>query len=104
MQVRVIAREVQYGGRGRLRAEVFDADDRWARAKILLHQVEEVTGGPFRQAEFTPPAAAVAPTPEPTPEPEIEPAPQTAEAVAEEAPAPARRQNYRTRALKADAE
>jgi hypothetical protein len=84
MKVKVLVREVHYGGRGRLRGEVFEADERWTRGRLLLRQIEEVANEPLRKAHVEPPPAPP-PAPEPEPEPEVQPEP---EAVAELAPEP----------------
>jgi hypothetical protein len=91
MKVKVIAKEVQYGGKGRLRGEEFDADSRWASGRILLRQVEEVPGKPYRQAAFVAPPVVAEPLAAPA-----------AEAVADVVETP--RRSYRTRVLKADDE
>lgn len=93
MRVKVLAREVYFDGRGRLKGEEFDASDNWARGKIVLRQVEEVPGKPYRRADFQAPAVA-APAP-------VAPAVEFTEA-AEVVEAP--RRSYRTRVLKADDE
>ncbi|MDP3492881.1 MAG: hypothetical protein Q8R82_07190 [Hyphomonadaceae bacterium] len=69
MKVKVLAREVHYDGRGRLKGETFEADDRWARGRLLLRQIEEVVNQPVRKAHVAPPAA---PVPAPEPKPEVE--------------------------------
>lgn len=113
-KVRVLAREVQYDGRGRLRGETFDADERWANAKVLLKQVEAVPGRPFRNSEVPRPVAKDHPA---KPDKPAREAGRVAKDVEPEAHAPAGqaqgdpiepistgRKGYQTRRLRADTE
>lgn len=90
MKVRVLCREVYFDGRGRLKGEEFDATARWAAGKILLRQVEEVPGKPYRRADFKAPVTEPAPF--------VPTVPTIDEVVAEESPV---RRIYRTRVMKA---
>jgi hypothetical protein len=103
MKVKVIAREVHYDHRGRLRGEEFEADDRWARGKIITRQVEKVPDrGPVRKV-----ATTQRPEPAPVVAAEAAPEVEVADVEVTEAPevsdeafsVPAR---YRTRRLKAE--
>ncbi|MFZ2252602.1 MAG: hypothetical protein WAW13_00340 [Minisyncoccia bacterium] len=90
MKVKVLCREVYFDGKGRLKGEEFDAPERWAAGKIVLRQVEEIPGKPYRKADFKAPVAEPAPF--------VPTIPTVADFVAEEPPV---RRHYRTRVMKA---